>query len=107
MAKMANNFLEDFKFEFEDYAIGGKMITGTFTVTAEMMVQIRSDAEFAEYVKMQMANRLAEAMVDNKLLEFTMQEDYTHQQKHVRVRGFMTPNEQVKILRMHRPSKLT
>jgi hypothetical protein len=99
---MANNFLEDFKFEFEDYAIGGKMITGTFTVNAEMMVQIKSDAEFAEYVKMQMANLLAKAMVENKLLEFTTQEDYIHQQKHVRVRGFMTPNEQVKILRVHK-----
>ena len=99
---MTNNFLEDFKFEFEDYAIGGKMITGTFTVTAEMMVQIKSDAEFAEYVKMQMANLLAKAMVENKLLEFTTQEDYIHQQKHVRVRGFMTPNEQVKILRVHK-----
>ena len=99
---MANNFLGDFKFEFEDYAIGGKMITGTFTVTAEMMVQIRSDAEFSEYVKMQMANRLAKAMIENNLLEFTTQEDYTHQQKHVRVRGFMTPDDQVRILRVHK-----
>ena len=99
---MKNNFLEDFEFEFQDYAIGGKMITGTFTVTAEMMVQIRSDAEFSEYVKMQMANCLAKAMIENNLLEFTTQEDYAHNQKHVRVRGFMTPNDQVKILRVHK-----
>jgi hypothetical protein len=78
------------------------MITGTFTVSAETIMQIRSDSEFSQYLKMQMANCLAKAMIENNLLEFTTQEDHAHNQKHVRVRGFMTPNDQVKILRVHK-----
>jgi len=97
---------DSFEVKAEDYVIGGKMVTGEFLASAEMFVKIRSNLEFSELVKYELAVRLAKVMIEKQLLEYTMEEDYVNQAKKIRVRGYLAPNDQVKILRLHRSGKL-
>ena len=90
------------KFEHEDIAIGGKMVVGSIVVNVETIFKLRSEAEFAQYVKKQLATQLAEYLIENKLLEFTTGEDHINQTKMIRVRGYLAPDSQVKLLRVHK-----
>lgn len=97
---------EPLNIQTEDIAIGGKMVVGSIVVTAETLLRIQSEAEFANYVKEKLARQLAEFMVENKLLEFTTGEDAVNQTKMIRVRGYLAPDSQVKLLRVHKKTSL-
>lgn len=97
---------EPLNIQTEDLAIGGKMIIGSHVVSAETLMRIQSEAEYSQYVKENLARKLAEAMIENKLLEFTTGEDPINQTKMVRVRGYMAPDSQVKLLRIHKQTSL-
>ena len=97
---------EPLKFETEDIAIGGKMVVGSIVVTAETLLRIQSEAEYARYIKEKLAQQLSEFLIENKLLEFTTGEDAVNQTKMIRVRGYLAPDSQVKLLRIHKQTRL-
>lgn len=97
---------EPIKFDYEELAIGGKMVIGSHVVSAETLMRIQSEAEYAKYVKEHLAHKLAECMIENKLLEFTTGEDPVNQTKMIRVRGYLAPDSQVKLLRVHKQTRL-
>lgn len=97
---------EPLKFETEDIAIGGKMVVGSIVVNVETIFKLQSEAEYAQYVKKQLATQLAEYLIENKLLEFTTGEDHVNQTKMIRVRGYLAPDSQVKLLRVHKKSSI-
>jgi hypothetical protein len=96
----------EMKFDTEDIAIGGKMVVGSIVVNVETIFKLQSEAEFAQYVKKQLATQLAEYLIENKLLEFTTGEDAVNQTKMIRVRGYLTPDSQVKLLRVHKKTTI-
>ena len=97
---------EPLNIQTEDIAIGGKIVVGSIVVSAETILRIQSEAEYAKYVKTTLAKQLAEFMIENKLLEFTTGEDPVNQTKMVRVRGYLAPDSQVKLLRVHKKTNL-
>lgn len=97
---------EPLNIQTEDIAIGGKMVVGSIVVTAEKLVRIQSEAEYANYIKTHLTRQLVEYLIENKLLEFTTGEDHINQTKTVRVRGYLAPDSQVKLLRVHKKTSL-
>lgn len=97
---------EPIKFETEDIAIGGKMVVGSIVVNVETIFKLQSEDEYAQYVKKHLATQLAEYLIENKLLEFTTGEDPVNQTKMIRVRGYLAPDSQVKLLRVHKKSSI-
>lgn len=97
---------EPLDIKYEELAIGGKMVVGSIAVGAETLMRIRSEAEYAEFVKNDLAKQLAKYMIENKLLEFTTGEDHINQSKMVRVRGYLAPDSQVKLLRVYKQTSL-
>jgi len=97
---------EPINLQHEEIAIGGKMVVGSIVVTAEKLLRIQSEAEYANYIKTHLTKQLVEYLIENKLLEFTTGEDPVNQTKMVRVRGYLAPDSQVKLLRVHKKTNL-
>lgn len=89
---------DDIEWDIKEYPIKGKMITGQFSVSLNQMMSIRSpDME----IKEELTRQLAQAILQYKLAEFTVQENPVDMSKMYRVRCFMTPDDHVRILRVH------
>lgn len=82
---------------FKDYPIGGKMVTASFDFDAETVLQMKADER--EYVRENLAKRLADAIMANKLCEFTQSTDPIRMTTKVIIRAYCAPDAQVKILR--------
>jgi hypothetical protein len=80
----------------ETYAIGGKMITASMTIDHPSMINVPEVV-----MKERLAVQLAHAMIENKLIEFTRQEDPQMLGTIIRARTFLTPDTQVRILRIN------
>lgn len=100
------DLFEPLNIQTEDIAIGGKIVVGSIVVTAETLLRIQSEAEYANYIKTHLTKQLVEYLIENKLLEFTTGEDPINQTKMVRVRGYLAPDSQVKLLRVHKKTSL-
>lgn len=56
----------DVTFEYQDYTIGGKMVTGNAVIPDAYMVQAKTDDEFREHVRKTLVSKLVEAMLEKK-----------------------------------------
>ena len=81
-----------------DYAIGGKMVVGSCTMT-EMEAQSWM-VDSKEELKRKLLYQMLDYILENKLAEFTMVEDHARATRTYRVRAYLAPNDQVKILRV-------
>lgn len=91
-------------FETQDYAIGGKMVVGTATMDEDAFELMRGgDFSAKQKLKQELIHQMAEFMLENNLVEFTQQKSYSPNTympvMHVKVRAYIAPNDQVKILR--------
>ena len=96
-------YVDDVPLDFNtyDYLIGGKMVVGKATITEDYADMIRdgdADAKFA--VKQDLINQLTKYMLENNLVEFTSWDDPVFGRKHVAVRAYLAPDDQIKILRV-------
>lgn len=93
------------EFTTKDYAIGGKMVTGTATMDEDFfeVMQHGGDAAAKRNIKKSLVAQMAEYMLENNLVEFTQSKSINPNTFNpvlvVKVRAFITPNDQVKILR--------
>ena len=92
--------LDGINFEFEDFAIGGKLLVGSIVISDQKYHDFDSEPDFREYIKMALATEMAKEMIAKGLVEFTVSDDIMRQSKMVRVRAYLAPNDQVKVLRM-------
>jgi len=92
--------LDDINFEFEDFAIGGKLLVGSIVIRDDKYYQFQGGPDFKEFIKMELATEMAKEMIEKGLVEFTVSDDIMRQSKMVRVRAYLAPNDQVKVLRM-------
>lgn len=89
----------DVTLKFEEYAVAGKMLEANYYCNESEILQFGSDAKFHTFVKDKLAVELARAMINNKLVEFTLTKDHANNTTLYRARCFATPDETVKILR--------
>lgn len=91
----------DFNFTYKDVAIGGKLVTGSLRLSEDRMMAVQSDHMLKQYMRTSMATQMGEYMISNGLVEFTQMRDSISFDTIVKVRCYLAPSDQVKILRMH------
>ena len=89
----------NFDLSVKDYAIGGQLLTMRMTFNGHDTIVLTK-----EQIKHKMAMQLAQAMVDNNVIEFTRQVDHLTLNVNIHARCYMAPDSQVKILRIHEAS---
>jgi hypothetical protein len=91
--------MNDVTFTTHDYAIGGKMVVGSCTMTEMEAIDMMTDIGGKERIKQSLIRQMASYILENKLAEFTMTEDHARATRTFRVRAYLAPNDQVKIIR--------
>jgi hypothetical protein len=87
-------------FQTHDYIIGGKMVVGKAVMEDSFVRLADTDHEARMMIKRKLAMDMAEYMIENNLVEFTQMDDPMTMRKHVMIRAYIAPNDQVKILRL-------
>jgi len=88
-------------FSTYDYPIGGKMVVGKASMSEDYSDIIKSgDANAIMFMKKELINQLTKFMLENNLVEFTSWDDPVHGKKHLAVRAYLAPDDQIKILRV-------
>lgn len=85
--------------EIKEYPIQGKMVIGQLIVKDIDMLNMPFDVDVRTHIKNNLLKELVQYMLENKLAEFTVSEDYANGSKLYRVRCFVTPDDQVRLLR--------
>ena len=98
MPKLEPILFDDIEFNIKQYAIQGKMVVGKFTLSLGQSLQ-NSDAQINHLIKEELAKSMAKFILENSLAEFTMREDHLNMAKEYRVRCYLTPDEQVRLIR--------
>ena len=91
--------IDDISFNVKDYAIGGKMVGAAYVVSYVDVMSWKTN--FEDYVKEQLAQQMVRYMLNNKLIEFTKKSSATSDNITYRARCYLTPDDTVKILRVH------
>jgi hypothetical protein len=92
---------DDLTFTSWEYAIGGKMVVGKAEMSEEFKVMMDAgDVTAISHVKEKLTRDLVHHMLENKLLEFTSWDEPTFGKRHVAIRAYLAPSDQVKILRL-------
>jgi hypothetical protein len=86
-------------FSAYDYAIGGKMVVGTVIMDKMEAMKLEDTIGGKANLKERLLYQMIDYILEKNLAEFTMVEDRTTGMMKYRVRAYLAPNEQVKILR--------
>lgn len=89
---------DDIEFNIKEYVIQGKMVIGAFDLPLNKLMQL-TDAKAEHVIKEELVKGLSKFILENKLAEFTMQEDLLNMSKKYRVRCFLTPDDKVRLIR--------
>ena len=88
-------------FNTHDYSIGGKMVVGKSVLSESYrMMMENGDKEAIDAVKSELVHKMVLYILENKLVEFTYQDDPMTFSRQIAVRAYLAPNDQVKILRL-------
>jgi hypothetical protein len=87
---------DDMKIECQDFAIGGKLVTGSVIVKE---YEYRDPIAVQKVIKEKLLERLVDHIIENKLAEFTMVKHPIEDSRIYRVRCYLAPDHTVKILR--------
>jgi hypothetical protein len=100
---IGNPYPYEAKFDTYEYPIGGKMLTGTVTITETYdSLIINGDKMAVEEIKRDLVHQMAEYMLENKLVEFTHHSDPTRGDKTIKIRAYLAKNSDIKILRVYK-----
>jgi hypothetical protein len=86
-------------FSAYDYAIGGKMVVGTVIMDEMEAMKLDDTIGGKAELKERLLYQMVEYILEKNLAEFTVAEDRANGMIKYRVRAYLAPNEQVKILR--------
>ena len=81
--------------------IFGKIVYAQLELNQIDFVQAASDDDARLMMKELLAEKLAQYMFDNDLIEYSIQDNHGGNTKTVRARVFITPNDQTRLLRIH------
>lgn len=90
---------QELDFQTYDYTIGGKLVVGRAVLDESFSQLMNTDHEARMMVKKKLIMDMAEYILENNLVEFTQMNDPLTFRKHITVRAYLAPNDQVKILR--------
>jgi len=94
-----NNMFDDIEFNIKEYPIKGQMVIGQVILKEIDLVMIPLGVDIKTHIKENLLKRLVNHMLENKLAEFTVTDDPVNASKLYRVRCFVTPDEQVRLIR--------
>lgn len=100
MSKFTTPYNNDFdvNIEYNEYAIGGKLIIASTNISSLQIAQMKNDER--DYIREELVRQLAGAMIDSKLVEITSMSQ-PHTMDHlVRARCYVAPDSTVKLLRI-------
>lgn len=83
-------------YEYDDFAIGGKMITANVVVSGDLYRQAAVDREKARRI---LVEKLVEDILNNNLCVISTMDDPLTMGKRFNVRAYLAPDNQVRILR--------
>jgi hypothetical protein len=89
---------DDIEFNIKEYPIKGKMVVGQFRLNLSEMLQLPT-GQVENDIKETLCKSMVNFILENKLGEFTMQEDPINMTKIFRMRCFLTPDDQVRLIR--------
>jgi hypothetical protein len=89
---------DDIEFNIKEYPIKGKMVVGQFTVILSEMLHLPT-GQVENVIKESLCKGMVNFILENKLVEFTMLENVVDMSKTYRVRCFLTPDEDVRLIR--------
>ena len=84
---------------YDEYAILGKMITAQYTSSPKEQISFSSSQSWHHFVKEKLATELGRAMIRANLISFSLQDDIQNIVTHYRARCYVTPDDQVRLLR--------
>ena len=92
---------EPIKFTTYEYVIGGKLVEGKARISEHYRTLMEDgDEDAIDKVKQDLLNQMLMFMLKNKLVEFTWKDDHVSGDRMIMLRTYVTPNDQVKILRL-------
>lgn len=94
-----NGPVGDFDFTTRDYAIGGKMLRVSVTMSEQFSMQLMTDQQARDKIKEDIAIKMATFMLENKFIEINQINDPISMGITVVARCYLAPDDQVKILR--------
>jgi hypothetical protein len=94
---------DDMKFEHQEFAIGGKLVTGSIIVKE---YEYQDPIAVQKVIKEKLLERLVNHIIENKLAEFTMVKNPIEDSRIYRVRCYLAPDHTVKILRTLKQNQL-
>ena len=100
---VSGHYVDNFPLHFNtyDYPIGRKMVVGKAVISESYAAMIKyGDADAKLAVKQDLINQLTQYMLENNLVEFTSWDEPVLGTKHVAVRAYLAPDDQIKILRV-------
>jgi len=80
-----------------EYAIQGKMVVASCIITNSQTIGMTADVK--DEIRTKLIHQIADYVLENKLVEFTQITDPVTLDLLVRARCFITPNDNVQILR--------
>lgn len=89
----------NFDFETKDYAIGGKMVRVSASMSDEYKHLAMTDAQAREEIREHLIKQLVEYIVSNNLCEINQMVDPSTMGTTVVARMYLAPNADIKILR--------
>lgn len=107
MIKTINNsqWLVDFEDVFnpnldvKEFAIGGKLITYTLSLTQEEFLNFKDDSKWKNVMREKVVYGLVDAIFAKGMVNTTTQLDIVTQTQHIKAYMYLAPNDQVKIIR--------
>lgn len=85
--------------KYTDIAIGGKIVSVNIKLSYSDTVNLNPDA-----IKWRIADHLVKYMIENKLIEFTKQDDPISLSQTINARCYLAPDSEVRILRQMTPN---
>lgn len=87
--------------EVTDHAIGGKMVTIRSEIS-DINLQHMNDEAWRQTIRSELAHKLATFILQHGLCEITTMQTPHSLSRTVAIRCYLAPNDQVKLLRIHR-----
>jgi hypothetical protein len=84
----------------QEHVIQGEMIATKIELSISESIQFDTDDKVKEYIKEKLTHQLVNAILKNKLAEFTFLDDPLTGGKTIYGRCYLTPDSQVRIIRI-------
>ena len=79
--------------------IEGKLVSAVVTLDALAYESLNNDSEWREFMRKEITTKLVNYIIENGMVEITVQEDMLKMVYNIRAHMYLSPREQVKILR--------